>query len=58
MRPEMNSHRFKTLNRFEKSFRLHGSFTTVNLEISNSILTGLQYIAYLATSGIKRKTTK
>ena len=29
MRPELNS------NRFEKSFRLHGNFTTVNLEISN-----------------------
>ena len=29
MRPEVNS------NRFEKLFRLHGNFTTVNLEISN-----------------------
>ena len=29
MKPKVNS------NRFEKSFRLHGEFTTTNLQISN-----------------------
>ena len=36
MRPEVNSNRSEISNRFEKSFRLHASFTMVNLEISNS----------------------
>ena len=35
MRPEVNSNRFEISNRFEKSFRLHGNFTTANPEISN-----------------------
>ena len=35
MRPEVNSDRFGMPNRFEESFRLHGNFTTTNLEISN-----------------------
>ena len=35
MSPEVNSERFEISNRFEKSFRLHDNFTTVNLEISN-----------------------
>ena len=36
MRPEVNSNRFEISNLFEKSFRLHGNFTTGSLEISNS----------------------
>ena len=35
MRLEVNSNRFEILNRFKKSFHLHGNFTTANLEISN-----------------------
>ena len=35
MRPESNSNWFEISNRFEKSFRLRGSLTAVNLEISN-----------------------
>ena len=35
MRPEVNSSRFEISNRFEKSFRLHGNFTTANHKISN-----------------------
>ena len=35
MRPEVNSNRFEISNPFEKSFRLHGNFTTADLEISN-----------------------
>ena len=35
MRPERNSNCFEISNRFEKSFRLRGSLTAVNLEISN-----------------------
>ena len=35
MRPERNSNWFEISNRFEKSFRLRGSLTAVNLEISN-----------------------
>ena len=34
-KPEVNSSRFEISNRFEKSFRLHGNFTTANLEISH-----------------------
>ena len=33
MRPKVNSDQFEISNRFEKSFRLHGNFTTANLEI-------------------------
>ena len=35
MRSERNSNWFEISNRFEKSFRLRGSLTAVNLEISN-----------------------
>ena len=35
MRPKVNSNPFEIANHFEKSFRLHGNFTTVNLEILN-----------------------
>ena len=35
MRPEVNSNRSEISKRFEKSFRLHGSFSAANLEISN-----------------------
>ena len=35
MRPEVNLNWFEISNRFEKSFRLHVSFTAANLEISN-----------------------
>ena len=35
MGPEVNSNWFEIWNRFEKSFRLHSSFTKTNLEISN-----------------------
>ena len=35
MRQEVNSNRSGISERFEKSFRLHGNFTTANLEISN-----------------------
>ena len=35
MRPEVSSDRFEISNHFEKSFRLHGNFTTSNLEILN-----------------------
>ena len=34
MRPEVNSNKFEISNRFEKSFRLHGNFTTAKFEIS------------------------
>ena len=35
MRPEVNSNQFEISNGFEKSFRLHGNFTTANLKIPN-----------------------
>ena len=35
MRPEVNSNRFEISNRFEKLFRVHGNFTTANLEFLN-----------------------
>ena len=35
MRPEVNLNGFEISNRFKKSFRLRGNFTTANLEISN-----------------------
>ena len=35
MRPDVNSNQFEISNRFEKLFRLHGSFTTANLKIWN-----------------------
>ena len=31
MRPKVNSNQLEISNRFEKSFRLHGNFTTANL---------------------------
>ena len=34
MRPEVNSSRLEISNCLEESFRLHGSFTIANLEIS------------------------
>ena len=36
MRPEVSSNRFEISTCFEKSFRLHGNFTTANLEISKT----------------------
>ena len=35
MKLEVKSNRFEISKRFEKSFCLHGNFTTANLEISN-----------------------
>ena len=37
MRLEVNSNQFEISNRFEKSFRLRGNFTTANFEISNHL---------------------
>ena len=36
MRLEVNSKPFEISNHVEKSFRLHGNFTTAKLEISNT----------------------
>ena len=36
MRAKVSSKWFEISNRFEKSFRLHGNFTTANFKISNT----------------------